>query len=154
MIFEETKNVITIEQYQNIFIYFLLLKKEVVYVGQTKKGVVRPLAHKDKVFDEIKIMYCKENELDLLEDIYIKKYQPYYNKAVNYSMNYSLSRTRNKIRNYFNDRSFNLTKLKKIIKLLNIKVYTHEITPYISVDDYKTIIEYLEDTGKFINVQR
>lgn len=154
MKFEETKETIAIEQYKSVFIYFLLLKNEVVYVGQTKRGIVRPLSHKEKCFDEIRIMYCKENELDLLEDIYIKKYEPYYNKAVNYSMNYSLNRTRNKIRKSFNDKSFNLTRLKKIIKLLNISIYTHDITPYISVDDYKKIVEYLENSGEFINVQR
>ena len=125
----------------------MLLKNEVVYVGQTKRGIVRPLSHKDKCFDEIKIMYCEENELDLLEDLYIKKYNPYYNKAVNYSMNYSLSRTRNKIRRHFNNNKFNLPKLKKIIKLLNIKIYTHEITPYINVDDYKKIVDYIESQG-------
>lgn len=152
MKFEETKDVITIEKYQNVFIYFLLSKSEVMYVGQTKQGIVRPMSHKDKCFDEIKIIYCKENELDLLEDLYIKKYKPYYNKAVNYSMNYSLSRTRNKIREHFNDKVFNLTRLKKIIKLLNIQVYSHDITLYISVDDYKRIIDYIEETGNFINV--
>lgn len=147
MKFAETKDVITIPNYKNVFVYFLLLNKEVVYVGQTRNGLVRPLSHKDKVFDEIKIMYCKEKDLDLTEDLYIKKYMPYYNKNANYNMNYSLHRARNKIRSLFNDNSFNLPKLKRIIKALNIQVYMIDSKPYINVEDYKKIVEHINERG-------
>lgn len=147
MKFSETKEVITIPNYKNVFVYFLLLNKEVVYVGQTRNGLVRPLSHKDKVFDEIKIIYCEENNLDLMEDLYIKKYMPRYNKNANYNMNYSLHKARNKIRSLFNDNSFNLPKLKRIIKALNIQVYMIDSKPYINVEDYKKIVEHLNERG-------
>lgn len=145
MKFEEIKNVITIPKYQNSFIYFLLKENEVVYVGQTKKGLIRPLTHKDKEYDTIKILYCGVKELDLLEDKYIKKYEPTYNKAVNYSVNYSLHRARNKIRRMFDDNKFNLPRLKKIIKELNINVYIHDSTPYIDVEDFSRIVNYIKE---------
>ena len=145
MRFEETKDVVTIPKFGKVFVYFLLLDDDVVYVGQTKHGLSRPLAHTDKEYDEIKIIYCEERNLDLLEDTYIKKYKPYYNKALNHSMNYSLTRARNKIRRYFNDNTFNLPHLKRAIKILNIEVCVIDCKPHISIDDYKLIIKYMEN---------
>lgn len=145
MQFVETDGIITIPKYQNTFIYFLLKQNEVVYVGQTKKGLIRPLTHKDKEYDTIKILYCDIKDLDILEDRYIKKYSPYYNKAVNYSVNYSLHRARNKIRAIFDDKTFNLPRLKKIVKELNIKIYVIDGTPYIDVDDFSKIVKYIKE---------
>ena len=60
----------------NCFIYFLLKQKEVVYVGQTTRGIARPLFHlsSNKVFDEIKIIYCEEKDLNDYECFFIEKY--------------------------------------------------------------------------------
>lgn len=96
--FDEHENVITVPRYNDVFIYFLIKSGEVVYVGQTKQGLTRPLSHRDKDFDEIKIMYCTENALDSLEDKYIQKYKPHYNKQSNYAMRWGLQRVRNEIR--------------------------------------------------------
>lgn len=112
MEFEENDIAITIPRYQDVFIYFLIKNNIVVYVGQTKRGVARPFSHKDKEFDSIKLIYCKEEELDILEDKYITKYNPKYNKTVNNATNYSLHRARNKIRELF-DNSITVPELKK-----------------------------------------
>lgn len=64
----------------------MISKNNVVYVGQTQHGISRPLSHNDKVFDEIKILYCNINDLDILEDFYIEKYKPKYNKSRNYNV--------------------------------------------------------------------
>lgn len=62
------------------FIYFLCQGDVVVYVGQTHSGLYRPYSHhKDKQFDNVKIIPCKLNELDALERHFIEKYQAHYN---------------------------------------------------------------------------
>lgn len=65
------------------YVYFLLQGKEVVYVGQTKNGLTRIYQHKDKVFDMAYVMECDANELNRLENRYIFKYRPKYNKRPN-----------------------------------------------------------------------
>lgn len=155
MKFEETEGIITIPIYQNTFVYYLMKNNEVVYVGQTKKGLTRPLTHfKDKDFDEIKIQYCDAHDLDLLEDKMIKKYNPKYNVAINYSINYSLMRARNKIRERYNSDSFSLRKLKKAIEILDIKLYELNGTVYMNVDDYERIIKYIDQRLKEIRDAR
>lgn len=65
-------------------IYFLIdVNNEVVYVGKTLHEYSRPFAHiNDKVFEKITVLRCNESELDYLEDKFIMKYQPKYNKQV------------------------------------------------------------------------
>lgn len=151
MKFEETKKVISIKycKVTNVFIYFLCENDNVVYVGQTKCGLSRPYAHKDKKFDEIKILLCDENELDFLEDKYIKKYKPKYNKVPNYKMNYTLKAAKEEIRNCFGTKNFTLTHLKKIIQLLNIDLYLYNCVPFLSKKDLYKIIDYIEETGEY-----
>lgn len=70
-------------------IYFLLDKGKVVYVGQSKTGLLRIKQHifeKAKKFDDYKIIRCNEEDLDDLENFYILKYNPKYNKRLNNSM--------------------------------------------------------------------
>ena len=50
-----------------------------VYVGQTKAGLYRPFSHKDKKYDNVKVIPCKLNELNTLEQQFIEKYKPRYN---------------------------------------------------------------------------
>lgn len=67
-----------------IFVYFLIQDEEVVYVGQTTKGIIRPISHlNDKIFNSIRIMYCETKNLGKLEHEYILKYNPLYNKTKN-----------------------------------------------------------------------
>ena len=143
--FEEGDIAITVPSFNKCFIYFLIKDEVVVYVGQTQKGLIRPFAHQyDKEYDEIKIIYCEQKELDMLEDKYIKKYQPIYNKTVNLAMNYSLHRARDKIRKMFNNNCFYLPELKKIIKKLNINIYQNNGISYITIDDFEKIIKHIK----------
>ena len=144
MKFEEKEDV-TLEKYKNVFIYFLLKDDEVVYVGQTRKGTIRPFSHEEIQYDTAKLIYCEIDELDKLEDMYIKKYKPINNKACNYAMNYSLNRARNVIRDRINDYMYNLRDLKAVIKELDIKVTIIECTPYILKDDLEKIIKHIEE---------
>lgn len=143
MKFEEI-GAITIAEYQNTFIYFLLRNGVVVYVGQTKQGLIRPFTHKyDKEYDEIKIIYCKEKALDMLEDKYIEKYKPIYNKTFNLAMNYSLYRTREKIREMFENK-ITIPILKKIISELEIEIFMINGNSYIKRKDFERIVDYLK----------
>lgn len=142
MIFDE-KKFITLEKYENIFIYFLIKEREVVYVGKTTKGILRPLSHTNKIYDEIKIIYCEEDELDTLENKYIIKYKPIYNKEINHNELYSLNQIVLKIKEQNLFDNFNLWKLKKIVKYLNIETKKFKEKQYICKNDFEKIINLL-----------
>lgn len=78
------KDSISIPRLPNSFVYFLLDDEEVVYVGKTKNGIVRPLSHFDKKFTDIKIIPVPEEKLSHEEEYYISKYSPKYNKVMKY----------------------------------------------------------------------
>lgn len=61
------------------YIYFLMDKDEVVYVGQTKVGISRPLSHINKEYDSFYMKKCKLSVLDKRETEMILKYKPIYN---------------------------------------------------------------------------
>ena len=84
MLFEEEPDLI-LDAKKNYLVYFLLKDKEVVYVGQTTQNVIRPFSHKDKIFDSVAVIYQSEDKekLNEIEEFYIKKYSPRYNKTFN-----------------------------------------------------------------------
>ena len=52
MKFEEfSEKMVVIDNKIKSFIYFLIKNDEVVYIGKTENGFVRPFTHKDKDFD-------------------------------------------------------------------------------------------------------
>lgn len=144
---EDDKKIITIKNIKESFIYFLIKDNNVVYVGQTQNGLFRPFSHHDKNFDKVKIILCESNELDIVEDLYIKKYKPIYNKQNNYKINFNLSRVRNIIRKKYNNQKFSIPALKKILFKLKITInedyYTRHKT--ISFDDYVKVMEYMKE---------
>lgn len=150
MLFEE-KEYIEIKNINDVFIYFLIKNNEVVYVGQTQSGLIRPLQHKyNKIFDSVYIINCGKDELDILEDKYIIKYKPIYNKNLNIKINSSLQKIKKNIKSIYP--SFNLNILKKIIKKLDIP--TINFNNIISIENkYETkILRYYEEV--FINGKR
>lgn len=62
------------------YIYFLMKDEEVVYIGQTCRGIERPLSHRDKDFDNFYMKPVSIELLDKKEREYILKYNPIYNK--------------------------------------------------------------------------
>lgn len=85
MKFSETANAKTLNVvgFPEVFIYYLLKNEEVVYVGQTTQGLSRPFSHiHDKDFDEVKIIGCKNDDLNSKEAKAITKYKPKYNKIM------------------------------------------------------------------------
>lgn len=154
MKFSETDNILTIPNCEKCFIYFLLCKNEVVYVGQTTQGLKRPFTHKDKDFDTIKVLYCNESDLDILEEKYIEKYYPKYNQCCNYKLNYSLQRVKKKIREITCSNTFNIFYLRKLLKQLEISYYIDKFkgTECVSLYDYNKIIEYVKTHSEEFNI--
>ena len=123
MVFDE-KEYRVVEKLPNSFIYFLIsdntVKNEVVYVGQTKNGLLRPLSHKDKEYNRIFVIRCKQSDLNEMETFYIRKYNPKYNR--NEGRGYITFLTaRNKLRKALNDNSITIRDIKEAVDYLAIK---------------------------------
>lgn len=136
-----------------IFIYFLISDDEVVYVGQTRRGLSRVYSHVyDKQFTKIYIIECDETELDYWEDFYIFKYKPKYNKRPNFKCNFSIAKLVHKINSTYKNGVFDYkvtkTKVKKMITELNIVPREYENELYISIEDYIKITDCIEDYAK------
>lgn len=142
MKFEENDKTIDVTGYPETFVYFLTRFGEVVYVGQTKNGMSRPLSHKyDKDFDGIYIMPCEENMLDFAEDKYIVKYKPEYNKTIKGAGYYSLMKARNTIRKICNKQNYSIRDLKQDCKEIGAVLEVIDCAVYIKTEDVQTIIK-------------
>ena len=82
MIFEETGNIITVKKHESTFIYFLINKGEVVYVGKALKGISFPFSCGVKDFDTVKAIACPGDMLNSEQDRFITKYKPKYNDEI------------------------------------------------------------------------
>ncbi len=61
-------------------IYFLIQKDQIVYVGQSTNVHVRVTEHaREKLFDRINVIECAAKDLNKLEMLYIKKFNPILN---------------------------------------------------------------------------
>lgn len=61
-------------------VYFLLLKGEIVYIGQSVSVAARVSSHRSsKDFDSVAFVHCEEEFLDVLETLYILAYSPKLN---------------------------------------------------------------------------
>lgn len=134
---------ITIAKQVKSIVYFLLEKDEVVYVGQSKTGLERPYSHRDKSFDSVAYIECKEEDLDKLESFYIRKYRPQYNKTSTL-YDYSFARIKKIIREMHGYSQFTVNDLKKIIKNLKIETYALNGLVYVSEEDFKIILNFLK----------
>ena len=145
MTFEETGNMLTFSNIKKCFIYFLLQGNEVVYVGQTRAGLSRPYSHTDKEFDTIKLIPCSLDELDFLEDKFISKYLPKYNKARNHNVVYSLHRAKEIIQLDYDYPKFNLRKLREALSALKIIPFNDGFKGYecITVDQFCKVHHYI-----------
>jgi hypothetical protein len=147
---ENNDNVQTISITCNSLIYFLINKKEVIYVGQTNNGLRRPFAHYDKTFDEVKIIPCLPEELDFWEDHFIQKYRPICNRQFNYKIRWGLQRVKRSIRKY-KFPEYTLWDLRKILKELQIPTQKdiRNNKETISFNDYKKVMCHLGISGDF-----
>ena len=152
MKFEET-DYIDLTDTPIIFVYFLVYNNDVVYVGQTTRGLARVYTHAySKKFNKIYVIECDEEELDYLEDHYIFKYKPIYNKRPNFKCNFSLSRIVHELNKQYKSGVFDYKitkpKVKKMIKELKIKPREYDGENYINIEDYQMITSCIEDYAK------
>lgn len=134
---------ICVPEHGDTFIYYLLKDGEVVYVGQTTQGLTRPFYHDlTKFFDEVKIIHCEPNQLNVYESVAIEKYQPLYNKSAGVS-NCTLNSARNKVRELTGRSDIFLTDVKKAMRALGIEPFMIDMTPRIHASDIVKIAEYL-----------
>ena len=89
---------------KSFIIYALIKSNKIVYIGQSKNILSRIGTHlnSDKIFDSWNIVeslgeYGTQGELDRLENKYIRKFMPVYNKASNplYKKKYKIKVKRN-----------------------------------------------------------
>lgn len=142
MRFCKSDDVKTIEIKSPCFIYFLLKDQEVVYVGQTITGVSRPFMHKDKAYDTVKILFCAKEQLDIMEDKYITKYNPKYNRQPNHRVNISLSMVKSKILTEHGLRA-NMWHIKRALKDTGIEPKNYYGVSYLKNDEAKTLISHI-----------
>lgn len=122
MIFKENEKemeieTLTIKPDQSI-VYFLIKNQEVIYVGQSKNGYNRPFQH-NKEQDCIKIIKCNVNNIDFLENYYIEKYNPKYNKQKhNFNFYLKMCRARKLLKERFPEHIDEISKLN-INKIMN-----------------------------------
>lgn len=107
---------------KEVFVYFLLKNQEVVYVGQTSDGLNRIKTHylqKTKDFDDYKTIKCCKRDLNELENYYILKYQPKYNKQLN-GINVKSAYIMSKLKDVL---GFNPYSVKRIEEIINISPF-------------------------------
>lgn len=135
-----------IARIRETFVYFLLKHNEVVYVGQTQNGIARLAGHQMKDYDEIYVMYCEPWQLDELEDKYITKYRPKYNRQPNFVMNISLQRVKKRLREESGNDRLTIWTIRHAIKELGIEPFLIETTPYVKRDEADRIITHIINT--------
>lgn len=146
MKFEE-ENYTDVTKIPSVFIYFLLMDDEVVYVGQTKNGTSRIQAHKyNKDFNKVYVIECCEEDLDYLENEFILKYDPKYNKIPNTRAMIRVDKLAHKLNIEVSPKTrFSINKVSKILDELKINPkYVYHI-PYIYDWEYDIILSAFRD---------
>jgi len=142
---ENGSDFIKVKAYQKCFVCFLLKENDVVYVGQTSDGIKRPFSHKDKDFDNIVIYPCDLIDLDFLEEKFIVKYNPKYNKTYDKVKMLSLETARNRIKEYLNAEMFSIAKLRLICEHFDISLIRKNKIEYILNEDLLCITNFVKE---------
>lgn len=135
---------VCLDKLGDTFVYFLLKDGEVVYVGQTRSGIGRLASHKEKDYDAFAIMYCLPSQLDELEDLYMWKYKPKYNKMPNIVMNISLQALKKRIRKETGNDKLTIWPIRKAVRELGIEPFLVDKTAYIKRHEADKVSEYFK----------
>lgn len=135
-----SRNKKSVEDYlsEEYFVYFLLDKNEIVYVGKTVNFNQRLKHHmQSKKFDSYFLLKCEsQSEIDKLEFDYIVKFEPKYNKILPQSDRYL---SVNKLKDRFKIGAWDF---KRFVKQKGIK---HLVclagTSYYDIEDFKELEE-------------
>ena len=119
-------------------IYFLIKDSEVVYVGKSLRGLLRPFEHTDKDFDKIAMLNCNTEDVDMLENKYILKYQPIYNKMLNNNIVISFDNAKLKL----NAVGYKVSQKQILRRLKELKAdyYTFNGKNFMNITDYNRLL--------------
>jgi len=84
------------------------------------------------------VVNCDEKDLDRLEDFFIRKYSPKYNKILNNNISISF----NSIKTNFN---VSIPKLKKVLKHKGINYFELNNTKYLFKEDLKLLKDEIDE---------
>ena len=128
-------------------VYFLLKGEEVVYVGQTTKGMSRPFQHAlDKDFDSVKVIETEKENLDILEGCFIEKYTPKYNsKIVGKDLFKSFKSLKSIIRKNEGFENITIWDIKHAIKKLGIEPVMIDCKLYLKFSDCEKIERHIKE---------
>lgn len=139
--------------HKKYFIYFLLKKGNVVYVGQTDNIINRVKIHKkNKNFDNVAYFSTtNEKEVNYLENFYILKYSPYYNCFSTNSKCVNSAYIIKKIREKYNEQEINFKDIIKYINNSNYKDILNKKDCIVTSKKYSNLINdlmnYFEKTN-------
>lgn len=152
MQFDET-DYIDLTDTPKVFVYFLIDdNNEVVYIGQTTKGLARVESHyKDKTFSRVYAVVCDESKLDYIENTNILKYMPKYNKIPNTKECISLGAVVKAVNRQFKSR-VNKKRVLNMLEVLGATVYECKQCAYVSYDDFYHLLNtiYLITNGGIV----
>ena len=136
-------NYINLSAIPRVFVYFLIFEDEVVYVGKTTTGLARVYAHiNSKLFNQIFVIECEEDNLDKIEAKYILKYNPMYNTNMNRNGMYSIRKSVRLINSRLRTK-MTRPKLSKLLTSLGIQLVEFNGDLYIKPEDLDTICNHL-----------
>lgn len=136
-------NYINLSAITRIFVYFLIFEGEVVYVGKTTTGLARVYAHvNSKLFNQIFVIECEEDDLDKVEAKYILKYNPMYNTNMNKNGMYTIRKSVKLINSKLRVQ-MTRPKLSKLLTILGIQLVEFNGELYIKPEDLDIACNYL-----------
>ena len=147
---EEHESIRTFTNRKFPVIYFLLDGEDVVYVGQSVKGLQKIYHHPSKVYDSIKVMPIKGeciHLMDEIEDGFIMKYKPKYNRRRNPYFTYTLRKVKEELidMGYETD----MREIKRGLMALNIEPEADPFSNRVVITQYDfwDLIEWYKKGG-------
>ena len=121
-------------------IYFLVYKKEVVYIGKTNHGLGRVFSHRHKQHDSLYIIPCDSYLLKATEAEFIIKYKPKYN-IIDGNL-FLIKDVRDYLREMV-DSDYSVVEARRILQIVGIPVRYYKTKEYMSVKDFPTLEKWV-----------
>lgn len=128
------------------YVYFLLKDGNVVYVGQTDNILNRIKSHqKNKDFNNVAYIITTKDKVNYLENYYIMKYEPFYNKLSTDSRCMSSAYIIKKIREKYNQEEANFEEIIQFIEKSKYKDILNRKSCIVISKKYSNLINEIED---------
>lgn len=131
---------------QIYYVYFLLKDGNVVYVGQTDNILNRIKSHqKNKNFNNVAYITTTKDKLNYLENYYIMKYEPFYNKLSTDYRCMSSAYIIKKIREKYNQEEASFEEIIHFIEKSKYKDILNRKNCIVIKKEYSNLINEIED---------